>query len=180
VYIASLGPRNVQLTAEIADGWIPAFFHPDKAGDVFGADLEIGSSLRDPSRAPLEIVAGGTLAICDDDAAKRLRDAARPGVALYVGGMGAKGRNFYNNVFRRYGYQQEAEQIQELYLEGRKDEAAALVPADFLEATSLVGDEGRVRERIQAYKDAGVTRLSVNPVGSDPLTLIEKVKAWAD
>jgi len=180
VYIASLGPKNVQLTAEIADGWLPAFFHPDKARDVFGADLEVGSKLRDPSRPPLEIVAGGTIAICDADTANRLRDSARPGTALYVGGMGAKGRNFYNNVFRRYGYEQEAEQIQNLYLDGRKDEAAALVPADYLEATSLVGDEGYVRERIQAYKAAGVTRLSVNPVGDDPLTLIEKVKAWAD
>jgi alkanesulfonate monooxygenase SsuD/methylene tetrahydromethanopterin reductase-like flavin-dependent oxidoreductase (luciferase family) len=94
--------------------------------------------------------------------------------------MGARGKNFYNNVFRRYGYEREAEQIQNLYLDGKKDEAAALVPDDYLEGTALVGDEGWVRERIQAYKAAGVTRLSVNPVGDDPLRLIEKVKAWAD
>ncbi|MHB1446136.1 MAG: LLM class F420-dependent oxidoreductase [Acidimicrobiales bacterium] len=180
VYVASLGPKNVQLTAEIADGWLPAFFHPDKALDVFGADLEIGAKQRDPARAPLEIVAGGTVCVCDQDTAQRLRDGGRPGTALYVGGMGARGRNFYNNVFRRYGYEAEAEEIQNLYLDGKKEEAAALVPADYLEATSLVGDEGRVRERIQAYKAAGVTRLSVNPVGEDPLGLIEKVRAWAD
>jgi F420-dependent oxidoreductase-like protein len=180
VYIASLGPKNVQLTAEIADGWLPAFFHPDKARDVFGSDIEIGSKLRDPARPPLEIVAGGTVGIVDADAAKKLRNAGRPGTALYVGGMGAKGRNFYNNVFRRYGYEQEAEQIQNLYLDGKKDEAAALVPDDYLNATSLVGDEGFVRERIEAYKAAGVTRLSVNPIGDDPLKLIEKVKAWSD
>ncbi len=180
VYIASLGPKNVQLTAEIADGWLPAFFHPDKARDVFGSDLEIGTKLRDPSRPPLEIVAGGAIGICDEDTAKKIRNGARAGTALYVGGMGAKGRNFYNNVFRRYGYEQEAEQIQNLYLDGKKDEAAALVPDDYLQATSLVGDEGYVRERIQAYKAAGVTRLSVNPIGDDPLKLIEKVKAWSE
>ena len=180
IYLASLGPKNVQLTAELADGWLPAFFHPDKAGDVFGDDLALGAAKRDPGRAPLEVVAGGTVALCDDASAAKLRDLARPMTALYVGGMGAKGRNFYNNVFRRYGYEQEAEQIQELYLSGKKDEATALVPDDFLEGTALVGDEGRVRERIQAYKAAGVTRLSVNPVGDDPLKLIEKVKAWAD
>jgi F420-dependent oxidoreductase-like protein len=180
VYIASLGPKNVQLTAELADGWLPAFFHPDKARDVFGSDVEIGTKLRDPARAPLEIVAGGAIGVTDADTAKKVRDGARAGTALYVGGMGAKGRNFYNNVFRRYGYEQEAEQIQNLYLDGKKDEAAALVPDDYLKATSLVGDEGYVRERIQAYKAAGVTRLSVNPIGDDPLTLIEKVKAWSD
>src|SRR5439155_16498567 len=105
VYIAALGPKNVQLTAELADGWLPAFFHPDKARDVFGADLEIGSKLRDPARAPLEVVSGGAIGICDADTAKKIRDAGRAGTALYVGGMGAKGRNFYNNVFRRYGYE---------------------------------------------------------------------------
>jgi alkanesulfonate monooxygenase SsuD/methylene tetrahydromethanopterin reductase-like flavin-dependent oxidoreductase (luciferase family) len=151
IYIASLGPKNVQMTAELADGWLPAFFHPDKAREVFGPDLDAGAARRDPSLAP-----------------------------LYVGGMGAKGKNFYNNVFRRYGYEAEAEKIQDLYLSGQKAEAEALVPDDYLEATALVGDEGRVRERIEAYKAAGVTRLSITPVGDDPLALIEKVKAWAD
>jgi F420-dependent oxidoreductase-like protein len=180
VYIASLGPKNVQLTAELADGWLPAFFHPDKAPDVWGDDLAAGAERRGADRAPLEIVAGGTVALCDADTATKLRDLGRPMTALYVGGMGARGRNFYNNVFRRYGYEDEAKRIQDLYLDGHKDEAAALVPADYLAATSLVGDEGYVRDRIQAYKAAGVTRLSVTPVGDDPLGLIEKVRAWAE
>ena len=180
IYIASLGPKNVQMTAELADGWLPAFFHPDKARDVFGPDLEIGAKSRDPKLGELDIVAGGTVAICGEDDAKKLRDLARPMTALYVGGMGAKGKNFYNNVFRRYGYEQEAEQIQNLYLEGKKDEATALVPDDYLKGTAMVGDEGFVRDRIASYKEAGVTRLSVNPIGDDPLKLIEKVKAWAD
>ena len=100
--------------------------------------------------------------------------------ALYVGGMGARGKNFYNNVFRRYGYEKEAEEIQNLYLDGKKQEAEALVPDDYLEGTAMVGDEGRVRERIEAFRAAGVTRLTVNPIGDDPLKLIEKVRAWAE
>ena len=138
----------MQITAELADGWLPVFFQPDKAADVWGDDLAIGAKQRDPQRAPLEIVAGGAVSICDDDSATKLRDMGRAGTALYVGGMGAKGRNFYNNVFRRYGYEREAEEIQDLYLDGKKDDAAALVPDDYLKATALVGDEGWVRERI--------------------------------
>ena len=179
IYIASLGPKNVQLTAELADGWLPVFFQPEKAADVWADDLALGAERRDPGRAPLEVVAGGTIAICDHGTATKLRDRSRPMTALYVGGMGAKGRNFYNNIFRRYGYEREAEQIQDLYLDGKKDEAAALVPAEYLEGSTLVGDEGFVRDRIAAYKAAGVTRLSINPAGDRPLDLIEKVKAWA-
>jgi F420-dependent oxidoreductase-like protein len=178
IYIASLGPKNVQMTAELADGWLPLFFHPDKATDVWGPDLALGGQARDASRAPLEIVAGGTVAICDEQTAAKIRDGGRPMTALYVGGMGARGRNFYNDLFRRYGYEREAKEIQDLYLDGKKNEAAALVPADFLNDSALVGDEGFVRDRIAAYKEAGVTRLTVNPVAEDPLKLIEKVKTW--
>jgi F420-dependent oxidoreductase-like protein len=180
IYVASLGHKNVQFTAEAAHGWLPAFFHPDRSPAVFGPDLDAGLARRDPSLGPLEIVAGGTLSICDEDTAVRVRDLSRRVTALYVGGMGAKGRNFYNNVFRRYGYEAEAEQIQDLYLEGKKREAEALVPADYLAATSLVGDEGFVRERIEAYRAAGVTRLSVRPIGEEPMRLIEKVRSWID
>lgn len=113
IYIASLGPRNVQMTAELADGWLPAFFHPDKARDVFGPDLDKDATRRAPDRAPLEIVAGGTVALCDEDTATKIRDLARPMTALYVGGMGSRDRNFYTRVFRRYGYEQQAEEIQD-------------------------------------------------------------------
>ena len=145
IYLASLGPKNVELTAEVADGWLPAFFHPDKADGVWKADLDAGLAKRDPAR-PLQVSTGGALCITDDDEmARKIRDAGRFMTALYVGGMGAKGKNFYNNIFRKYGYEQEAEQIQDLYLDGKKDEAMALVPQDYLDATALVGDEGFVR-----------------------------------
>nr|WP_291825519.1 LLM class flavin-dependent oxidoreductase [Candidatus Microthrix sp.] len=126
----------------------------------------------------MEVVAGGALSICDEATAARIRDLGRFMTALYVGGMGAKGKNFYNNIFCAYGYEAEAEQIQDLYLAGRKDEAMAAVPQEFLDATAMVGDEGRVRERIEAYRAAGVTRLQVQPMGDNQLQLIEKVKGW--
>ena len=180
VYIAALGHKNVQLTAEVADGWLPIFFHPEKARDVWGEDLDAGAAKRSDDMGDLEVIAGGAVAICDEEKAKAIRDFNRPQVALYVGGMGAKGRNFYNNIFQRYGYEAEAAEIQDLYLDGKKKEAEALIPDEFLDATVLAGDEAKVKDRIEAYRDAGVTRLTVTPVGDDIPGLVEKVKAWAD
>ena len=179
IYVASLGPKNVELTAELADGWLPIFYHPEKAADVWGDDLAAGAAKRPDDLAPLEVVAGGAVAICGPDEAQAVRDFARPMVALYVGGMGAKGRNFYNDLVRRYGYEAEAERIQDLYLDGKKDEAAAAIPDALLDALSLCGDEGYVRERIQAFRDSGVTNLNINPVGPDPVGLTAKIKEWA-
>ena len=178
IYIASLGPKNVTMTAEIADGWIPTFFHPEKATAVWGDDLRAGTAKRSSDLAPLEVSAGGVLSICDDETASKLRDSVRGVTALYVGGMGAKGKNFYNRVFCKYGYEEEAEKIQDLYLGGHKEEAMAVVPQDYLDATALVGDEGWVRERIEAYSLAGVTTLQITPVGPDPVAIVDKVKGW--
>src|SRR5207253_1735774 len=114
------------------------------AASVWGNSLAAGKAKRDPALGPLEIVAGGMLAIGDD--VEGLRDFSRPMIALYVGGMGARGRNFYNDLARRYGYEAEAEKIQDLYLAGKKDEAAAAVPAEFVELTNLVGPAGYVKE----------------------------------
>ena len=178
VYIASLGPKNVRMTAEVAQGWLPVFFHPEKAHLVWGEDLEAGRAVRDPALGELQIVAGGTVAICDEHRAQQIRDQARPMTALYVGGMGARNRNFYNNVFRRYGYEAEAERIQELYLAGHKKEAEEAIPDDYLAATVLAGDEGFVRERVEAFAAAGVTHLSITPMDDDPAALIRKVSGW--
>ncbi len=178
IYVASLGPKNVEMTAEKADGWLPLFYLPEKARDVWGADLAAGAARRDPGLAPLEVVAGGLLSV--GDGAESVRELSRPMTALYVGGMGAKGRNFYNDLLKRYGYEAEAEAIQDLYLDGKKDEAAKLVPDDLLEATSLCGPEGYVRERLAAFKESGVTVLNVTPVGPDPVKLIEQVKGWIE
>ena len=177
IYLASLGPKNVELTAELADGWIPTLFWPERAHEVWGESLAAGRAARPADLGPLEVTAGGAVAI--GEGLEHLRDRARPGIALYVGGMGARSRNFYNQLFRRYGFEAEAELIQDLYLAGRKDEAAAAVPQEFLDATSLIGPESFVRERIEAYRAAGVTVLNVSAAGPDAVATLEKVKAWA-
>jgi len=182
IWVAALGEKNVAMTAEVADGWIPMMFMPEKARAIWGPALDAGAAKRDPSLGPLQITTGGLLAIGEGDEVTALRELARPGVALYVGGMGAKGKNFYNDVVCRYGFEKEATAIQELYLDGKKKEAAALVPDELLEATSLCGPESYVAERIAAYREAGVTHLQVTPlpVGDQkPVDLIETVKQLA-
>ncbi|MFD5697902.1 LLM class F420-dependent oxidoreductase [Streptomyces lasiicapitis] len=176
LYVASLGPANVTMTAEIADGWLPTLFLPEKAHEVWGKPLAEGRARRDPALGPLQVVAGGLLAIGDDAAAAR--DLARPQIALYVGGMGAVGKNFYNDLAVAYGYEEEAARIQELYLAGRKKEAEAAVPDEFCELMSLCGPASYVRERVEVFRAAGVTMLNVIPVGPDPAGLIETVKGW--
>ena len=174
IYVAALGEKNVEMTAQVADGWMPLFYIPEKAGDVWGASLAKGAANRDASLPALDVVAGGLCAIGDD--VEGIRDFARPMLALYIGGMGARDRNFYNQLAQRYGYEKEAKLIQDLYLDGKKQEAAAEIPAELLELTSLCGPEGYVKERIAAFKEAGVTTLNVTPIGPDPTTVIEKLK----
>jgi F420-dependent oxidoreductase-like protein len=162
ILLASLGPKNVALTAELAEGWEPIFFHPEKAADVWGASLAEGKAKRDPGLGELDVYAAPALAIGDD--VDHLLDQVRPLLALYIGGMGARGRNFYNDLTVRYGYEAEAKLIQDLYLDGKKDEAAAAVPVELLRAISLVGPAGYVKERLAAFAEAGVTTLNVSPL----------------
>ena len=178
IYIAALGLKSVEQTAEIADGWIPMLFHPEKSHLVWGDALAAGTAKRSADLGPLEINAGGMVAIGEGPETKALLDFARPLYALYVGGMGAKGKNFYNDIACQFGYEKEAEQIQELYLSGKKKEAEALVPLEWLEAANLVGPASYVRERIEAFKEAGVTNLSLTPVTDDPASTIAQVKEW--
>ena len=179
IWVASLGPKNVAMTAEVADGWMPILFDPARARDVWGADLDAGAAKRDGALDTLQITAGGLVAIGED--VKAVLDFARPMVALYVGGMGAKGKNFYNELFTRYGYEAEAAEIQDLYLDGKKKEAAERIPQEFLEAISLVGPESYVKERIGAFADAGVTHLNVIPIpgaGQTPASIVSNLKEW--
>jgi F420-dependent oxidoreductase-like protein len=176
IYVASLGPKNVELTAAIADGWLPLHYWPDRAADVWGASLQAGLAVRDSALGRLQVVAGGALAIGKD--VEHLREQARPMLALYFGGMGARGRNFYNDVLKRYGFEKEAEQIQDAYLSGEKQAAAAMVPAELVEGMSLIGTEEFVRDRIDAYRNSGVTILNVQPVGPNGMRDIETVAGW--
>jgi len=183
IWWASLMGRSVEATAQYADGWLPIMFIPERSGRVWGEPLKAGLAKRSSDLAPLEIAAGGMVAVGDDlvgEKAAKIRDLGRPMVALYVGGMGARGKNFYNDLARRYGYEAEATEIQDLYLDGKKEEAAARVPADWLENTNLVGPRSYVAERIAAFKEAGVTVLSVNPVGGDPVRTVETLRDIVD
>ena len=182
VWVASLGEKNVAMTAEVADGWIPMLFVPEKVKDVWGAALAEGQARRDPALGPLQITAGGVLAIGEGEDVTAVRELSRGYLALYIGGMGAKGRNFYNDVARRCGYEEAAETIQDLYLAGKKAEAEAAVPDELLELLSLCGPESYVAERIAAFAEAGVTHLQVAPVpvgDQRPVDLIETVKRLA-
>ncbi len=176
IYIASLGPKNVELTAAIADGWLPLHFWPDRAGQVWGEALAAGEARRQDGLGPLEIVAGGALAI--GDGLEHLREDARPRLALYFGGMGARGQNFYNDVLKRYGFEKQAAQIQDAYLSGDKKTAAELVPAELVEGMSLIGPEGFVRDRIAAFRAAGVTILNVQPAGPAGVADVATVAGW--
>jgi F420-dependent oxidoreductase-like protein len=178
IVIAALGPKNVALAAEVAEGWQPIFYFPEKAAIAWDAPLAEGKARRDPALGTLDVIASAPLAIGDD--VTGLRDLTRPVFALYIGGMGARGRNFYYDLACRFGYEQDAGKIQEAYLAGRKDEAAALVPADLVEKTALIGPAGYVAERLEAFRESGVTTLNVTPLAATHaarLADIERVRA---
>ncbi len=180
IILAALGPKNVEMAAELAEGWEPLFYYPEKAKDVWGASIEAGLAKRDPALGPLDVIAQTALAIGDD--VKGLIDLIRPVQALYIGGMGARGRNFYNNMAVRYGYAKEAAAIQDAYLSGRKDEAAAMIPQDLLEATSLIGPKSFVAERVAALRESGVTTLNIAPMAqthAERLALVEQIRDLA-
>jgi F420-dependent oxidoreductase-like protein len=176
LWVAALGDKNVAMTAEVADGWLPFLFLPEKATEVWGDALAKGAAKRSADLAPLEISAGGMVAIGDD--VKGMLDFMRPMYALYVGGMGARGKNFYNELACQYGYEKEAKEIQDLYLDGNKRDAEAKVPLEWLEAGNLVGPASYVKERIAAFQEAGVTSLQVSPASDDPAATIAQIKEW--
>ena len=165
ITVAALGPKSVEQTAEIADGWLPMFFHPERAGAVWGDALAIGAAKRQPGLAPLDVFASPALAITDRPEA--VLPLVKPQLALYVGGMGARGRNFYNDLIASYGFEAEAARVQDLYLEGRRDEAIAAVPDELVRAVSLIGPASYVAERVAAFREAGVTTLAVTPLARD-------------
>ena len=174
VVIAALGPKNVALAAELAEGWQPIFYFPEKAGVTWDAPLAEGSAKRDAALQKLDVIAAAPLAIGED--VTGLRDLTRPMFALYIGGMGARGKNFYYDLACRFGYEAEAAKIQDAYLAGRKDEAAGLVPAELAEKTSLIGPLGFVKERLAAYREAGVTTLNVTALGASHAQRVKDIE----
>jgi F420-dependent oxidoreductase-like protein len=165
IYIAAIGPKNTRLTGEIADGWLPTFFSPEHVGDSRGL-LEEGAARNGGSLADSFDIAPNVQVAIDDDV-DRARDGLRHFIALYVGGMGSREKNFYNQLVRRYGFEDAAKEIQLLYLDGKKDEAAAAVPAELIDTVALVGPREKVRDRLEVYRAAGVGSLIVSPVAAE-------------
>ena len=165
VLLAALGPKNVALAAELCEAWEPIFFHPGRAEDVWGESLAAGKAKRDPALGALQVSTAVPLAI--GPGAGKLREHVRPQIALYVGGMGAKDQNFYTRLAERYGFGEAAHEIQDLYLAGRKEEAAEKVPEELVHATSLIGTEDEVRDQAREFAAAGITQLNVIPLQDD-------------
>ena len=167
IYIAAIGPKNTQLTGEIADGWMPTFFSPEHVGE-FRELLEEGAArAQNGKRIDNSFNIAPNVNLCVDDDLDRARDVMRPYLALYVGGMGSRKQNFYNAVVRRYGFEDAAQEVQDLYLAGKKDEAAAALPAELIDITSLCGPRERIAERLELYRDAGVGTLITTPIAPD-------------
>ena len=151
--------------SEIAEGWQPIFYLPEKAPDVWGKALAAGRAKRDPALGELDVYAGPVLAIGEN--VESLREFVKPHLALYIGGMGARGKNFYHNLATRYGFGEVADGIQELYLSGRKNDAIAAVPDELVRSISLIGPRGFIAERVAAFADVGVTTLLATPLSTD-------------
>ena len=178
IVIASIGPSNVEMTAEIADGWQPIHFVPDRFDRVWGEALAAGNAKRPDGLGPLNIFGDAQLAIGEGADVADAREGARGHVGFYVGGMGAKTKNYYNDLFRRYGWEDEAEKIQDLFLGGQRAEAMAAVPDEYVDTANLIGTEAHVQERLGVYKKVGVTHLTVNATGVNALDDLSAVKAW--
>ena len=156
IYLAAIGPRNVALAGEIADGWLPTFFSPSNAA-MFDEWLGEGLTRAGRDRATFDVAPMVPIVVGDD--VQLCRDMVKPGLALYVGGMGARGKNFYNDLVRRYGYEDAAEAVQSLYLDGRKGEAAGAIPDELVDDVALVGPPSRIAERLSRWREAGVDTL---------------------
>lgn len=177
IYIAAIGPKNTQLVGEIADGWLPVFFSPEHVGDsralLEQGAARSGSSLDDFDIAP-------TVQVAIDDDIDGARDVMRPFIALYVGGMGSREKNFYNQLVRRYGFEEAAAEIQQLYLDGKRQEAAAAIPPELIDQVTMCGPREQVRERLEVYREAGVGTLIASVMAPDPLARKRTIRELAE
>jgi F420-dependent oxidoreductase-like protein len=158
IYVAAIGPKNVALAAEIADGWLPVFFSPRRVS-VFRSSLEEGFARRSDGRTLADFDIAPTVSVVVGDDVDACRMQVKPNLALYIGGMGARGKNFYNDLACRYGYEDAAKTIQDLYLAGKKNEAIAAVPDELVDEIALCGPRERIRDQLAAWREAGVTTL---------------------
>jgi F420-dependent oxidoreductase-like protein len=173
IYLAAIGPRNVALAAEIADGWLPIFFSPERFAEAHAPALEKGFAARGGRPADWDLAA--IVPVVVDDDVQACRDLLKPLLALYIGGMGSRDQNFYNRLARRYGFEAAATTIQDLYLDGKKGEAAIAVPDALVDEIALVGDRHRIADRLGAWRDAGVTTLILQARQTEALRLLAEL-----
>jgi F420-dependent oxidoreductase-like protein len=178
IYLAAIGPNNTRLAGEVADGWIPTLFSPEHVAEFRpllqeGADRVEGKTLDGFDIAP-------TVSVFVTDDLQAARDAMRPFIALYVGGMGSRQQNFYNQLVQRYGFEDAAREVQDLYLDGKRDEAMAALPDELIDTVSLVGPKDVVRERLAVYRDAGVGTLGVTPLTFTKADRLEQLRLVAE
>jgi F420-dependent oxidoreductase-like protein len=177
IYLAAIGPNNTRLAGEVADGWIPTLFSPEHVAQ-FRPLLEEGAARAGRALNEFDIAPTVNVFVTDDAAAAR--DAMRPFLALYVGGMGSRKQNFYNQLVQRYGFEDAAREVQDLYLEGKREEAMAALPDKLIDLVSLCGPADRVRERLAVYRDAGVGTLGVTPLAWDKAGRLEQLRLVAE
>jgi F420-dependent oxidoreductase-like protein len=177
IYLAAIGPKNTALAGEIADGWIPTFFSPEHVAD-FRALLQEGADRVGRSLDGFDIAPTVSVYVSDDR--EMARNLMRPGLALYIGGMGSRKQNFYNNLVQRYGFEQAAKEVQDLYLEGKKAEAGDALPDELIDLVSLCGPRDVVRDRIAAFRDAGVGTLMVMPMAFTREERVQQLRAVAE
>jgi F420-dependent oxidoreductase-like protein len=177
IYLAAIGPNNTRLAGEVADGWIPTLFSPEHVAE-FRPLLEDGAARVGRTLNGFDIAPTVNVFVTDDIAAAR--DAMRPFLALYVGGMGSREQNFYNQLVQRYGFEAAAREVQDLYLDGKREEAMAALPDELIDLVSLCGPADRVRERLAVYRDAGVGTLGVTPLAWDKAGRLEQLRLVAE
>jgi F420-dependent oxidoreductase-like protein len=177
IYLAAIGPKNTTLAGEIADGWIPTLLSPEHLSELKGL-LEEGAARAGRSLNGFDIAPTVNVFVSDDE--QRARDAMRPFIALYVGGMGSREQNFYNQLISRYGFEDDAKRIQDYYLEGKRDEAMAAIPDQLIDTVSLCGPPDHVRERLSVYRDAGVGTLGVTPIAFTAEERLEQLRLVAE
>src|SRR6202142_1981570 len=173
IYLAAIGPKNTALAGEIADGWIPTLFSPEHVSELRPL-LQEGAARSGKSLDGFDIAPTVNVFITDD--LEAARNAMRPFIALYVGGMGSRKQNFYNNLVQRYGFQAEAAKIQDLYLEGKREEAMAAIPDRLIDMVALCGPKDVVRERLEVYRDAGVGTLGITPLAFNKEDRLEQLR----
>lgn len=173
IYLAAVGPKNVALAAEIADGWLPAFYSPEHAGEVWGASLEEGRARASDASADFDIVVSAGVGIGDELDA--IRNRLRVSIALYVGGMGARDKNFYAQLVQSYGYAEVVDAVQDAYLSGDRRAAMAAIPDDLVDLLNLVGTPEYVRDRLDVYRDAGVTTLALGVEDIETLRMLSEL-----